>query len=131
MRRGVLFTVLVLGIGATELTLLGARPAQQQRDGNAFMKLKLANTQLVLNGIAVQDYPLIESSAEALVRLSKKAEFQLQEVPEYGRYSAEFRRSAEKLVRTARAKNSDGAALAYVELTLCCVNCHKHLREVR
>jgi len=46
-------------------------------------------------------------------------------------YSNEFRRNAASLVQKAKEKNLDGAALAYVDMTLTCVKCHKHMRETR
>jgi uncharacterized protein (TIGR01244 family) len=46
-------------------------------------------------------------------------------------YSEDFRRNAERAASGARAKNIDGVALAYVQMTMNCVNCHKHVREVR
>lgn len=98
---------------------------------NAFMQLKLKNAQLVLNGIATGDYDLIETSADSLARLAKKAEFQLMTTPEYARHSDAFRRNAEGLAKAARDRNLDAAALGYVRLTLNCVNCHKHLREAQ
>jgi hypothetical protein len=42
-----------------------------------------------------------------------------------------FRRTADTLSKYAKDKNIDGAALTYVELTLSCVKCHKHVRETR
>jgi hypothetical protein len=50
---------------------------------------------------------------------------------EYEQASAEFRRSAEALHRAALEKGIDGAALAYVDMTLKCVQCHKYLRGAR
>ena len=44
---------------------------------------------------------------------------------------ADARRIADDLVKKATEKNLDGAALAYVEMTLTCVKCHKHVREAR
>jgi hypothetical protein len=35
------------------------------------------------------------------------------------------------MVKMAKDKNLDGAALAYVQLTMSCVNCHKYVREIR
>jgi hypothetical protein len=35
------------------------------------------------------------------------------------------------LIRQADKENLDGAALAYVQLTLSCVNCHKVVRDSR
>jgi hypothetical protein len=46
-------------------------------------------------------------------------------------HSNDFRRSADSIVQAAKAKNLDGAALAYVDMTLTCVRCHKHVRKVR
>src|SRR5204863_284991 len=51
--------------------------------------------------------------------------------PLYVLYSAEFQRVADNLAKNAQDKNLDAAALSYVELTLTCVKCHKHVREVR
>jgi hypothetical protein len=53
-----------------------------------------------------------------------QAAFQLMETPEYLRHGKEFRRHAEALRQAAQTKNLDGATLAYVQLTLNCVNCH-------
>ncbi len=96
-----------------------------------FMQLKLKAAQDALNGIAVAHFPLIETSASDLAQLSKKAEFQLMKTAEYATQSDEFRRNAEEMAKAAKARNLDGTALAYVQMTLNCVNCHKHVRDVR
>ena len=53
------------------------------------------------------------------------------ETPRYEVYSEEFQRVTLTMAKLAGEKNLDGAALAYVDLTLNCVKCHKHVREVR
>lgn len=98
---------------------------------NPFMQLKLKNSQAALNGIAVGNFDTVAEAADYLVRLSKKAEFQKKDVPDYERFNEEFRRSAERLLKAARAKNQDGATLAYVQLSTTCVDCHKHLRDLK
>jgi hypothetical protein len=100
-------------------------------DRNVFMQLKLQNAQAVLEGLALNDFKRIETSAEYLWMLSKKTEFQHRKTPEYKHYSDAFGRDAETLMKMASEKNLDGAARAYVQLTLNCVDCHKHLREVK
>ena len=35
----------------------------------------------------------------------------------------------DRIESIAKAKNIDGATLAYVQLTVNCVNCHKYVRE--
>jgi hypothetical protein len=98
-------------------------------DRNVFMKLKLQNAQAVLEGLAVGDFKKIETGSEYLWMLSKKTQFQHRHTPEYKQYSDAFGRNAETLVKMAGEKNLDGAARAYVQLTMNCVDCHKHLRE--
>ena len=46
-------------------------------------------------------------------------------------HSVEFRRTADAITAAAKKKNLDGAALAYVDMTMKCVNCHKYVRGVR
>jgi hypothetical protein len=42
-----------------------------------------------------------------------------------------FRRAAETLIQKAKAKNLDGATLAYVDMTVTCVRCHQYCRDIR
>jgi hypothetical protein len=98
---------------------------------NPLMQQKLERSQKVLEGIAVKDFDLIEKNADELILISKKAEWRVLQTPDYVLHSDDFRRNADAIVKAARAKNLDGAALAYVQLTMSCVNCHKHVREVR
>lgn len=103
------------------------QPAKQSE----FMRKKLEHSQKVLEGIAVGDFDKISKHAGELLILSKLAEWRVLTTPRYELHSNEFRRSAQGLIDEAKAKNLDGAALAYVELTLNCVKCHKHVREIR
>jgi hypothetical protein len=95
------------------------------------MKRKLENAQKVLEGIALNDFDGISKHADELILISKQAEWRVRKTPRYEMYSNEFRRSAAELVENAKQKNLDGAALAYVDLTLTCVKCHKRVRESR
>jgi hypothetical protein len=95
------------------------------------MQRKLQNAQKVLEGIAVNDFDKISKHAEELILISKQAEWKVLKTPQYEMFSNDFRRSAGELVENAKQKNLDGAALAYVDLTLTCVKCHKHVRESR
>ena len=98
---------------------------------NPIMQQKLVHAQKVLEGIAVQDFSLVRTNAEALITLSNKAEWQALKTSDYEVHSLAFRRYAQALVSAAKKKNVDAAALAYVQMTMNCVNCHKHVREVR
>lgn len=95
------------------------------------MRRKLEQSQKVLEGVAVGDFGKISRHAEELIEISKAAEWKALKTPQYEVYSNDFRRTAEALIRNAKEKNLDGAALNYVDLTLTCVKCHKHVREIR
>jgi len=98
---------------------------------SALMQRKLQQSQKVLEGVALGDFDRIARHAEELLDISKAAEWRVVKTPRYQTYSAEFQRTVENLVKHAKDKNLDAAALSYVELTLTCVKCHKHVREVR
>jgi hypothetical protein len=105
--------------------------AEQPKGAKELMQKKLTNSQKVLEGIALNDFDKIGTHAGELIEVSKAAEWKIHKTPQYELYSNEFRRNAETMVKEAKAKNIDGVTLAYVDLTLTCVKCHKHVREVR
>jgi hypothetical protein len=107
------------------------RSGKADRDVDELMRQKLQHSQKVLEGIAVNDFDTIGHHAEELILISKKAEWMVYKTPPYEVHSNEFRRNAGALVKGAKDKNLDACALAYVDLTLCCVRCHKYVREVR
>ncbi len=103
MKRVVLpLLVLAAAAGLLLSTTLSQTP---KKGRNLLMQQKLGHAQKVLEGVAIADFALIEKHADELIILSKKAEWAV--------------------------LNLDGAALAYVQLTMSCVNCHKHVRETR
>ncbi len=97
----------------------------------AFMRLKLAHAQDVLEGLATEDFRQIARGAQKLRSLAADASWNVYETEEYTLYSREFVDAARQMSKGARDKNIDTAALAYVQLTLSCVQCHKHVRDVR
>jgi hypothetical protein len=128
MKRLLLF-IPVLGLAAVFCATNGrSQQMPPEFKGREFMHRKLEHSQKVLEGIVVEDFDLIEKNARTLNLLSQAAEWQVLPSAEYRRHSEEFRRTTESLVKAAREKNLDGAALAYVQLTLNCVNCHKYVR---
>lgn len=110
------------GIGAEE-------PAAPRPDEVApFMRAKLAHAQDVLEGLSLGDFAAIRRGAQELALASQAASWQVLQTVEYARQSAEFRRSCESLKNAAREENLDGATLAWMEVTMKCVQCHKYVR---
>jgi hypothetical protein len=112
--------------------LAGQSHSQQQANKvSEFMKLKLQHAQKVLEGLVMEDFDTIEKNSQSLSLLSQAETWQVLQTPDYLQHSGEFRRAANAVTNAARDKNIDGAALAYLEMTMKCVNCHKYVRDVR
>jgi len=94
-----------------------------------FMRAKLAHSQDVLEGLSLADYDLIAKGAQELSLVSQAASWQVLQTEEYARQSAEFRRSCDTLRRAAREENLDSALLAWMEVTMKCVQCHRYVRD--
>ena len=93
-----------------------------------FMRDKLELSKRVLEGLATEDFDLIATKARRLGAMSLEPSWGLVEHPEYTRLSAEFRKNVELLGTAAQNKNLDGVTLAYVRVTMSCVDCHKFVR---
>ncbi len=103
----------------------------EKRSRGDFMRQKLEYSKNVLEGLSLEQYGLIEKNAKALKALSQAAEWEVPVIPnatDYVALTSEFQRSADDLVRCAKQSNIDGATLAYVKLTINCVQCHKFVR---
>jgi hypothetical protein len=85
----------------------------------------------VLEGIALNDFDAIKNNARELSMISKTVEFKVFKTPQYELHANEFRRALEDMQHGVKDRNLDAAALSYVDMTLACVRCHKHVREIR
>ncbi len=109
----------------------GRASQQEKQTRSEFMRRKLEFSKNVLEGLSLEQYPLIEKNAKALKILSQAAEWEVPMIPnatDYVALTSEFQRNADDLVKAAKQSNIDGATLAYVKLTMNCVQCHKYVR---
>jgi len=130
MRRIVLGSV---GLALAAAALAAQEGAQPPRTRAEFMRLKLDYSKKVLEGLTMEDYATISKNAKALKRLSEAAEWEVPIIPnatDYVAFTTEFQRLADEMAQKAKDKNIDGATLAYLRLTMNCVNCHKYVRQV-
>lgn len=102
--------------------------SKRQRAAREFMRDKLELSQRVLEGLATEDYDLIIAKGTKLSAMSKEADWRVFENPDYDQQSVLFRRHVDSLVKAARNKDLDAATLAYVRVTMSCVDCHKLVR---
>jgi cytochrome c556 len=121
--------------GVVAITMAGflivSGRSEQPNNVRDFMRAKLSHSQKVLEGLTTEDYNMIAKNSQEMSLLSQATNWQVLQTTEYLDQSKDFRRTADTLTEAAKKKNLDGAALAYVELTMKCVNCHKYVRGVR
>jgi hypothetical protein len=119
-------------MAATEIGVRrGQAQVEQQR--SELMRRKLDYSKDVLAGLTRENFTLIADGAASLKALSDDAVWKTATIPnaeQYLAYTRDFQRLCDELSQKAKAKNIDGAALAYVQLTMNCVNCHKYVRSV-
>jgi hypothetical protein len=106
------------------------KPTNKKLAMKAFMRKKLEASQSLLEGLALEDFDLIASGAKQLKTTSAAAEFLVVNDPLYTENADEFRRIIGKLEKAAKEKRIDGATLAYMDMTMSCVECHKYVRNV-
>ena len=135
MRRSVARSLCVgfLGLIAVIafLTFTRADLANQAHTRREFMRQKLDFSKEVLEGLSLEQFAPIERSARALKKLSEAAEWEVPTIPnatDYVALTTEFQRSCDDLLKQAKAHNIDGATLAYLKITMTCVQCHKFVR---
>ena len=67
-----------------------------------------------------------------LKRLSQSADWQVPSIPknsDYALFTTTFQRNTDELIKQTKEHNIDGATLAYLKLTMNCVECHKFIRH--
>ncbi len=110
-------------------TALSADDKKDEDKGPSFwMKQKLTYSQQILNGLALEDYDMIVENANAMKGLNKLEYFVRRKPEGYRTQLKAFQQSVDQLVETASASNLDGATLAFTQMTISCVHCHKQLR---
>jgi hypothetical protein len=94
-----------------------------------WMQKKLEYSKNILAGITTADFDMIVENAESMRRLSSIEGFIRGRTPGYRTQLQIFEETADEIIRQGKNDNADGAALAFTQLTISCVNCHKRLRE--
>jgi hypothetical protein len=98
-----------------------------------YMQAKLVHAENVLQGLVLQDFDRITRGAEGLRNTSLStpgphgADRLNDEV--YQHFRLEFLRLSTRLAELAEAKNLEGTAFTYNNLTANCMACHHYLRQ--
>lgn len=95
-----------------------------------FMREKLTASSQVLEGLCTEDYDLITKGAKHLKTMSSAEKWRVSNDAMYRQHSAEFRSGVDRLLKAAKAKKIDAAALAWTKTTLNCIECHRWVRAM-
>ncbi len=103
---------------------------QGSQQASFWMKQKLQLSQNILAGLTSGDFEMIKASAESLSVLNHLEGFVRRQNPGYTAQVTIFQFANDELIRAAHKQNLERATLAYTQMTISCVNCHKQLREI-
>jgi len=123
-------TLTALAVGPVRSRPQEKKAPPKNEERLAIMKKKLTQAHKLIDGLALQDFDKLKSAADELAALRLQAAWMAENTLEYQQLSIDFQRNIESTQRAATEKNIDAAALAYIQMTMTCVKCHKHIREL-
>jgi hypothetical protein len=138
-----MFTTRMLAFALAGLVALTAghglaQPTKDKSDSvpippeNEAMKEKRVRAHAVLDALTAGDTDALRRNAEVLSAIADMRVFASAYKTDEYRFQAQvFKHAADDLMAAAKAKNVDGAALAYADMTRTCVKCHTHFRGVK
>ena len=109
-------------------TLMARGDETVEKDKSYWMKKKLEYAEKILSGLATEDFEAIGKTARSMSKLSVLENWTRKSEP-YRTQLKIFGYANDELIRMADDKNLDGCAVAYVQLTLSCINCHRVVRD--
>jgi hypothetical protein len=124
-----------LAVLALITALLGIHPTRggddppKDKAASVWMKQKLVASQNILAGLTTADYVAIEKNAQSMIVVGYLEKWVRADTPGYQTMLRDFDYANKTLALAAREKNLDGATVAFLQLTLSCVNCHKIVRD--
>lgn len=96
-----------------------------------FMRRKLSASNAILEGLMTNDLTKVDSGAGKLLKMSHAEQWRASTDMMYMHHSREFSRSVETMQKKAQKDSIDGAALAWVDVTMSCIRCHEWVRDSR
>jgi cytochrome c556 len=120
--------IAALAVGAAAFSLTAAEPKYKRADTQIFMRMKLAWSQMALEGLALERFDLVSKNAIRLRDMTQSNQWFTMKQPDYLTHTTNFQKSADALYLAAVDKNLDAATEAYAKLARNCVECHRIVR---
>ena len=93
-----------------------------------FMRMKLDASQKILEGLAMEDFELIQEGADKLEDMSAAEKWRVTNDPFFREHSNDFQKIAKRLSKNAKEGKLEASALTWLEATMQCIECHKWTR---
>jgi hypothetical protein len=119
--------VAVVLIGGVAASVAAAQTVALSR----LMQAKLEHSQKILAAVVTSNWAELQQHSEALQRAAQDPAWSVLTTPEYVRQTTAFLRASEDLVDAAKRRDGEAAPLAYVSLTMSCVQCHRYVARMR
>ena len=108
-----------------------AAAAAQTVGLNRVMRAKLEHAQQILGDVVTSNWSGLERHSQELRRAAQDPAWAVLTTPEYVRQTAAFLRASEDLLEAAKRHDLEAAPLAYLSLTMSCVQCHRYVARTR
>ena len=126
---------LILGVGLIALAVWGlnyqlshAAEGRRRADTQTFMRLKLAWSQNILEGLTLEKFDAVSKGAIRLRDMTASNAWFAIRQPDYMTSTTNFQKNVDALYLAAVDKNLDGATEAYQQVMKRCVECHRLVR---
>ena len=94
-----------------------------------FMRQKMQASNLILEGLCTDDMTTVASGTQTLLKMPSEARWRVSNDMMYRRFSTEFVQAVEELQKEAEENDIDRASMAWVNVTMKCLKCHKWVRN--
>ena len=95
------------------------------------MRQKLVDAQGVMAAVVTSNWAELDRRSKALAKATEDPAWLVLRTPEYAKQGEAFVRAVNDLLDAASRRDADGAPLAYVALTMRCVQCHRYVARAR
>ncbi|HLE72256.1 MAG TPA: hypothetical protein VJH87_21435 [Vicinamibacteria bacterium] len=116
---------------ALPLLVVTALQTATQDPVKTLMKAKAGYAHRLLDAVVLGELETARDQAFRLKAVAATADWSVMDTPEYVRESETFIRATDRLLQSAASKNPEAVALAYMDVTLSCVHCHRYVSAHR
>jgi hypothetical protein len=132
-------TIRYLALGAMCILILSSFGQSEEQEidkpkaltsNQLLMRDKLVQMNRILEGITLDNFELVQESAETIGMISQATSWHVvNPTPQYQRISKNFQEQATDLERHAKERNVEAVTLDLIRMNLTCTQCHQRMRE--